>query len=173
MNKEIVEDLGKLDEVIVKTTIRKKGAKRRIREYYDACPSRTDPTGRWETDINHLIKKYSPDELAMYLAARNTHRQEITNHDFSNEPTLQDARHQLYKIGKVFENLPPEVKGRFGTPLEFMKFMDNPDNEEIMTKLGFVKKKDMESVKDPTVIPEKDDVTPTTKEAKETKTDDR
>lgn len=132
---------GELDQVIVHTGKRPDGT-----TYYELdftyCTSRTEQHHARETDINYLVAKYKPDELAMYLSARNQHRQPLF-HDFSMEPDRQQALNIRARLNSHFQNLPEEVRNHFGSPLEFLKFIDNPQNAEALIKLGLVKQKDI------------------------------
>lgn len=142
------EDLGKLNEIKTVVTIRPDGS-RRIRHYYDNCPTLAEQHTAHLSDINYLIKRYKPDELASYIAARSQHKQEIIGHDFSREPSLQDAKNIIYRSRQEFEALPEEIRTSFKNHLEFLKFIDNPANAEKMLKLGILTKKQIDSVKIP------------------------
>lgn len=144
-NQEQVEHLGKLNEVIIKETRRKDGSLR-IQQDFSNCPTLAEQHTAHLSDINWLITKYKPDELAAYIAARSQHRQEILGHDFSQEPNLQDAKDQILRMRKAFDDLDPEIKNQFASHLEFLKFIDNPANQERMLKLGLLKKKDIQQL---------------------------
>lgn len=160
---------GKLNEVKIIKTKRPNGTLR-IQQNFDACPSLAEQHTAHLTNINYLMEKYKPDELAAYLAARNQYRQEILGHDFSQEPNLQEANNIVYRSRQEFENLPDDVRLHFANHLEFLKFIDNPANEEKMLKLGILTRKQVDAIKikdenpNPTPPP-----TPTTQEEKETK----
>lgn len=142
--KEIPKNL--LNVVIVKKQVRENGT-RRIQQDFDNCPTMAEQHTGHLTDINYLMEKYKPDELAAYLAVRNQHRQEIVGHDFSHEPNLQEAKNAVYQSRKNFEDLPEDVRKHFQNHLEFLKFIDNPKNSEKMVKLGLLKQKQIDSVK--------------------------
>lgn len=144
-SEEIVKE-GKLNEVIRHYTKRPNGTLR-IQTDYEFCPTLAEQHTAHLTDINYLMKKYKPDELAAYIAARTAHRTEILGHDFSQEPSLQDAKNVVYQSRKAFEELPEEIRGQFKNHLEFLKFIDNPKNEEKLIKLGLVKKKELDAIK--------------------------
>lgn len=144
---EITE--GKLNEVITKTTKRSNGTLR-VQHFYDYCPTMAEQHTAHLSDINYLIERHKPDELAAYIAARNTHRQEILNHDFSREPSLQDAKNIVYQSRKAFEELPEETRSQFKNHVEFLKFIDNPANADKMIKLGLLTPRQVEKL----VIPE-------------------
>lgn len=143
---EIVEDLGKLNEIKTIVTRRPNGTLR-IRHDFSNCPTMAEQHTAHLSDINYLMKKMQPDELAMYIAARNQHRREILGHDFSQEPSLQDARQVVYESKKYFEQLPEEIRKNFPNHLEFLKFIDNPQNAEKMIKLGLLTKQQIDQIK--------------------------
>lgn len=156
----------KLGEVIVKQSIRKDGSIR-IQQDFSNCPTMAEQHTAHLTNVNYLMEKYKPDELASYLAARNAHRQEIIGHDFSREPNLQEAKNVIYQSKQAFEELPEETKRHFNSHLEFLKFIDNPQNAEKMLKLGILKPRDIEKIK----IPEDTVVSPTTRTTTQEKDD--
>lgn len=150
MNKEtgLISE-HKFNEVITVTTKRPNGTLR-IQQDFQNCPTMAEQHTAHLTDINYLIKKYAPDELAAYLAARSQHRQEILGHDFSAEPTFQEARNITYQLKQAFDNLSDEIKNNFKNHVEFLKFIDNPANAEKMVKLGLLTKKEIQKLSAPT-----------------------
>lgn len=146
--KEQVEELGKFNKVIIKVTTRKNGSIR-ISEDYSNCVSLAEQHTAHMSDINYLIEKYKPDELAHYIAARTQFKTEIIGHDFSKEPNLQGAKNTLYQSKKAFEEMPKEITQQFKSHLEFLKFIDNPANAEKMIKLGILTKKQIKDVQIP------------------------
>jgi hypothetical protein len=51
--------------------------------------------------------------------------------------------------------IPSDIRKQFNNnPGEFLNFVSNPDNEEEMQKMGFVKKSEMVSSPSETAIPE-------------------
>lgn len=159
-NKEIVAE-GKLNEVIFIETKRPNGSVR-IQQDFQFCPSMAEQHSAHLTDLNYLIEKYQPDELAAYIAARNQYRMEILGHDFSQEPNLQEAQNVVYQMRKAFDELDHDIKIHFKNHVEFMKFIDNPANQEKMLKLGILKPKQIEQL---TQTPPQ---TPSTEQKKQT-----
>lgn len=145
--KEIIEKSGKLNEVIIVETKRPNGTLR-IQQDFSFCPSLAEQHTAHLSDLNYLIARYKPDELAAYVAARAAHRPEILGHDFSIEPSMQDSKNVVYLSRKIFDSLSDDVKMQFKNHLEFFKFIDNPDNQDKMIKLGLVQKKDVEALND-------------------------
>ena len=154
-------DEGRLDEIVYIETKRSNGTVR-IQQDFQYCTSLTEQHNAHVTDINYLMEKYKPDELAAYIAAKNAHRREILGHDFTIEPSLQDAKNIVYNLKKAFEQLPDEVRVQFRSHVDFLKFIDNPDNAQKMIKLGLLTPKQIAEATTTTT-------TPTTQEEKEKK----
>lgn len=119
----------------------------RIQQDFSNCPSLAEQHTAHLTDINYLIKKYKPDELAAYIAARAAYRSEILGHDFSLEFNLQDAKNVIYNSRKEFEALPDKIRQSFSSHLEFLKFIDNPANAQKMLDLGILTQKQLSNLK--------------------------
>lgn len=142
-NENAVIQEGVLNQIIYIETRRANGSLRRQQDY-QFCPTLTEQHTAHLTDINYLIATHKPDELAAYIAAKNQHRQELIGHDFSAEPSLQDARNITYQLKKSFDELDPEVKNNFKNHVEFLKFIDNPANQDKMLKLGLMTKREIQ-----------------------------
>lgn len=134
-----------LNKVIVKEERRKDGSLR-ISYDYQYCPTMAEQHTAHLSDINYLMEKYQPDELDAYLAARAQYRREIVNHDFSIEPDLQSAKNTVYQSIQAFNLLPDDIKRHFKNHVEFLKFIDNPDNQDKMIKMGLLKPKQIEDL---------------------------
>lgn len=132
---EITEQ--KLNEVITVITPRPNGTLR-IQQDFSNCPTMAEQHTAHLTDINYLIERYKPDELAAYLAARNEYRQEVVEHDFSQEPDLQEAKNIVARSRAAFMDLPDSLKYQFKSHLEFLKFIDIPQNADKLVKLGLL-----------------------------------
>lgn len=137
--------IGKLNEMTVDEYIRPNGT-RAVRYGFENCPTLAEQHTAHLTDINYLMEKYKPDELSRYLAARNQYRQEIVGHDFAQEPNLQQAMDIRYRLRKEYDELPDDIKNHFGNHVEFLKFIDNPANQEKMLKLGILKQKQIDKL---------------------------
>lgn len=151
---EIILAEGQINEVIIVITPRPNG-RSRIQQDFQFCPTMTEQHSAHLTDLNYLIKKYKPDELAAYIQARNMQRREILGVDFSREPSLMDAKNEVYRLKQAFQDLPEDIKQNFQNHVEFIKFIDNPANAEKMLKLGILTKKQIEdnSMTQPTPTP--------------------
>lgn len=148
MKKQIQQNEPKqnLNQIITHTSKRANGTTR-ISWDYSNCPSMAEQHSAHLTDINLLMEKYKPDELAAYIVARGSWKREILGHDFSQELTLQDARNVVVESRRQFELLPDEIKQNFRSHVDFLKFLDNPANAEKMVKLGWLTQQQIDSVK--------------------------
>lgn len=133
---------GELNETIHWHEKRPDGSLR-VSQDFRFCPTLAEQHTAHLSDINWLMDKFQPDELAAYIAQRDQYRQEILGHDFSEEPDLQEARNVTYILKQSFEKLPDEIKNNFRNHVEFLKFIDNPLNQEKMLKMGLLKPKEI------------------------------
>lgn len=163
---EVVEiDKALLGKAVIKTTVRPDGSLR-IQQDFSYCPTMAEQHTGHLTDINYLMSRYQPDELAAYIAARSSYRQEILGHDFSKEPSLQAAKNVVYESRQIFQELPEDIQSQFKNHVDFLKFIDNPANAEKLVKMGILTKKQLEKA----IIPEPHPLvppTPTTTQEKE------
>lgn len=136
---------NELNVMKVIETKRKDGSVR-VQWDYSNCPTMAEQHTAHLTNLNYLINKYKPDELAAYMAARESYRQEILGHDFSREPELQDSMNHVLILKQNFEALPEDIKINFKNAVEFYKFIDNPANQEKMIKLGLLKRDEIDKL---------------------------
>lgn len=122
----------------IKVTDRAKGRKR-VQSDYSNCISRTESHNAHANDLNFLVKKYTPDELQIYLAGRNASRRPIEGHDFTKEPNLAEARAEVTRLKREYAEMSPEYRKHFPDLLSFLKFMDNPLNAKKAEQLGLGK----------------------------------
>lgn len=161
MDLDGVVSSGKLNEVRYVTEKRPNGTLR-IQQDFEFCPTMAEQHSAHLTDINYLIERYKPDELAAYMAARHQYRQEILGHDFSTEPSMQDAMNIVYRSKEEFKQLPEEVQQSFKNHVEFLKFIDNPANAEKMLKLGLLTKRQLSNLTAPVTDTTQTTTTPAT-----------
>lgn len=145
-----------LQVLIFKETIRPNGS-RRIQQDFSLCPTMAEQHTAHLTDINYLMERYKPDELQAYINARNEFRRVIEGHDFSQEPSRQEGLNIILKSKQAFEDLPENVTKHFKNHVEFLKFIDNPQNQDRMIELGLLKRSEINAV----IIPETNALTPT------------
>lgn len=145
---EILSEQSQLNKIVEVVTKRPNGTIR-IQQDFSNCPTLAEQHTAHLSNINYLMERYKPDELAQYLAARNQYRQEILGHDFSSEPNLQEASNVIYRSRQEFLALPDEVRNQFANHLEFLKFIDNPANVDKMLRLGILTPRQVESIQIP------------------------
>lgn len=141
---EVVSE-GTLNQIVYIETKRPDGSLR-IQQDFQFCPSLAEQHTAHLSDLNYLVEKYKPDELAAYITARAMHRREVLGVDFSIEPSLQDAKNMVYQIQQEYQKLPEEIRNQFKNHLEFLKFIDNPLNQEKMIKMGLLKPQQIEKL---------------------------
>lgn len=126
------------------------------------CISLTDTTGAEDADINKLVAKYSPNELAHMLATRAASKQLITGRDLTVEPGRQETMNEVYRLQSLFNDLPKEIHNNFKDVNQFLKFTDDPKNVEQLIRLGLATKKEIQQI-NPTVAttttPQKEEIT--------------
>lgn len=130
-----------LDSYIQIIGKRPNGSKRII-QWGRHLPSLTEQHHKEVNDINILMSKYTPDEVAQILIAKGMNKQEILGHDFSLEPNLQEAKNQVYNIKKYFNELPDHIKRNFASAKEFLLFCDDKQNIEQLRQWGLAKKQE-------------------------------
>lgn len=136
-----------MNKIIIEVIYDKhRGPQPRIRYDFQNCPTRAEQHSWKETNIPELMKRFKPDELAQYIAARGSDRQEIVGHDFASEPNLQEASNEVLSMKKAFGRIPEEIRNQFNSHLEFLKFIDNPANQDKMIAMGLLKKTEIEDL---------------------------
>lgn len=161
-----ITDGHKLGEIVVIKTKRKNGTTRIVYDYQN-CPTMTEQHNAHETDLNYLVKKFQPDELAAYIAARNTNRVPIEGHDFSKEPSLQAAKNKILEMQQNYEKLPDEVRKQFPKLVEFLKFLDSEKNVEKLIKFGLLTADEVKQFRDSKKTPTPAPTTPEKEEKQE------
>lgn len=141
---EIVEHLGELQVPNLVFTERANGSIR-VQQDFSTCPTMAEQHTAHLTDVNYLIERFKPDELAAYVAAKSQSKIPLPNHDWSKEPDSTGARNILYQLRQAYRDLPEDVRIHFKDHVEYLKFIDNPANAEKMIKLGFMTRKQVEA----------------------------
>lgn len=149
------------EKEIIKTT-RPNGSKR-VQVSFSKTVSMADKTGIHETDLNYLVKKYSPSDLLKWMAQKQ--QQPIYGHDFSKEPSRMHALNEQVRLDKEFEKLDPKIKKQFSSTLQFIKFVDDPKNKKALLDMGLITEQQIKELQ-----PElRDHTTKTTQEDAEKK----
>lgn len=125
----------------------------RVQQDFTGMPSLTDQSQIDENNIGKLMQKYTPDELQAYILARTAGKREIVGHDFSQEPSLQEAKNIAYRISEEFKALPQYIRKEFDTPTEYLMFCSNPQNTPQLEAWGLAKKKEEVVPKEEPLVP--------------------
>lgn len=100
-------------------------------------PSMTKQEFVRESDINNIVKHFSPNHMAHLTAmVRDTGRFE----DLPDSVDYQESLHLVRDAEQAFMALPSKVRDQFGQdPAEFLAFITNPANLDEARKLGLAK----------------------------------
>jgi len=108
-----------------------------FKNYEDHTPSRTKQEFVEESDINTIMAKYEPQELALMAGGK-----EPIYGDFS-DPDITDyaaALRQVMGIQDLVQRLPAKVRERFqNDPQAILTWVQNPANREEARTLGMLK----------------------------------
>lgn len=107
-------------------------------------PSLTKQSEAASCDINKIMAKYERSGILQHVNAN-----EAFYADVSNVPDYQAALEVVRKADDLFMSLPADIRARFDNdPAEYLKFVGDPANKELMGKLGML---NVEAPKDPTL----------------------
>jgi phage internal scaffolding protein len=113
--------------VIKKSLERKKGST------LDCGPGLTEQSHKQATDINYILRDYAKTGLMKHVKNHEGVYDDVSVSDF------QDAMFKVKKAQNMFDELPSNIRKRFGNdPAEFLGFVQNPNNVEEMNKLGIL-----------------------------------
>lgn len=100
-------------------------------------PSLTDQSWAKDCDVNNIIAKYIKTGQISHLAK---HQGQYA--DVSAIPDLQSALDQVTKAQQAFDDLPSNLRKRFGnSPVEMVNFLSDPKNDQEAISLGLKVKK--------------------------------
>lgn len=104
---------------------------------YTTPPSMTKQEFRKESDINNIIKSYSPQAMRNLIAqAAAAGRYE----DLPDTYDFQESLHLVEQARAAFMTLPAHVRDRFGQdPARFLAFTSDVNNRQEMANLGLIK----------------------------------
>lgn len=95
-----------------------------------------------ECDVNHIIRKYDKTGLITHLQKVEASFGDMTGLDF------QKMQNQIANAKSMFAQFPSHIRKKFkNSPVQFLTFMENPDNRETAIKLGLIRK-DSDPAKD-------------------------
>lgn len=100
--------------------------------------SRTQQHFADECDVNKIMEKYN--RTGVLIDPLVPRKQSPSYGDFADQPDFGTAQNMLAAGKRAFEELPEEIKERFGNnPQKLMAFLENPQNREEAQRLGLVK----------------------------------
>lgn len=89
------------------------------------------------TDMNFILRDYAKTGLMKHAKNHEGTYDDISVTDF------QDAMFKVTQAQNMFNDLPSQIKKRFGhNPAEFLEFVQNPNNATEMASLGILKGND-------------------------------
>jgi len=104
------------------------------KEVHDlSCPetTRTIQSEKQNCDMNFILKKYLKTRTLDHVRQ---YQGEYGNYD---PIEFQDAMNIVVQAKNMFESVPSDIRARFhNDPTEFMAFVNNPNNQEELYKLG-------------------------------------
>lgn len=115
-------------------------AHHRVSGFSSSKPTMTQQNFKRECDINVIMQRYLEGDAPLVdpLKVRSS---EPLFGDFSDIPDLQTAQNKLIEANDMFMQLNSNIRLRFNNdPLEFVAFVQNPDNEDELRELGILPK---------------------------------
>lgn len=97
-------------------------------------PSMTKQEFLAECDINGILAEFKITGQIRHISANAERGQYL---DLSGAPDYQEALNIVARGNEAFASLPSQVRNRFNNdPAEFLAFMENPDNQDEIIRLG-------------------------------------
>lgn len=95
---------------------------------------RTKQSFKAECDINNIMAKYQRTGVLDFAAKREPQYGDCTGIEF------QAGMEMISRARTMFEELPSSIRARFeNNPVEFLNFVQNPENREEAKELGLLK----------------------------------
>jgi phage internal scaffolding protein len=121
----------KMDIEIKKAFRRYEGSK------IDTGKGMTEQCHKKECDMNHILKDYARTGFIRHAKENQGRYDDISVQDF------QDAMFKVAEATNMFNDLPATLRKDFNNnPAEFLGFVQNPDNQEKLQKMGIIKGND-------------------------------
>jgi phage internal scaffolding protein len=100
-------------------------------------PGKTEQAHKTECDMNFILKDYARTGFIRHAKENQGRYDDIAVQDF------QQAMFIVAQANSMFEELPSKVRKEFhNDPSQFLSFVQNPENESKMRKLGILKGND-------------------------------
>lgn len=107
--------------------------KRTSRISFDPDKSLTEQSHAARCDINKILGKFKTTGVLQHVNTRQPIYQNLAD-----APTFTEANYIIANAVSTFESLPAKLRADFNnSPAEFLQFMDNPENHELLESYGF------------------------------------
>ena len=106
---------------------------KRFQLKFDQNDGRTQQHQKDECDINLIIKRHSPDQLAMIASQNEGNYGDATSIDY------HAAQNIITNANTMFEELPSDIRNKFDNdPASFLDFTSNEANYAEMREMGIM-----------------------------------
>ena len=113
-------------------TLEVRKARERVR-YQTTGKPLTEQSHKKDCDIRFIMKK--AEKTGMLTHVNNN---QASYMDLASRPEFMEAQIVLAEAKSVFETIPAKVREKFkNDPAEFLEFIQNEENRETITELGF------------------------------------
>jgi phage internal scaffolding protein len=134
--------------MIMEITV-KKALERHKGSVLDTGEGLTEQAHKQETDMNYILRDYKRTGFIRHAKDNQGRYDDISVQDF------QEAMFTVASANNMFAELPANIRKDFGNdPASFLGFVQNPDNQEKLQKMGIIKGNDGVDLKGmPTTAP--------------------
>jgi len=109
----------------------------KVKPRVDTGPGKTEQAHKNQTDMNYILKDYHATGMIKHAAKYQGRYDDVPPGDF------QDAMNLVTNAQRMFGELPANLRKRFaGDPVQFLEFVQNPDNRDEMRTLGILRGND-------------------------------
>jgi phage internal scaffolding protein len=106
---------------------------KRFQIKFDQDDGRTQQHQKDECDINLIIKKHSPEQIALMASHNEGQYGDATSVDY------HAAQNIIANANTMFNELPSEIRNQFDNdPSLFLDFTSNKENEPAMREMGLL-----------------------------------
>jgi phage internal scaffolding protein len=127
----------------------KKALERHKGSVVDTGEGLTEQAHKNETDMNYILRDYKRTGFIRHAKENQGRYDDISVQDF------QEAMFVVAEANNMFAELPANIRKDFNNdPSQFLGFVQNPDNQEKLQKMGIIKGNDGVDLKGmPTTAP--------------------
>lgn len=99
----------------------------------------TEQSHKQMCEINNILRKYQKTGVIEHV---NKHK---PSYGFASSVQFQEAMETVTVAQQMFDDLPSGLRNRFSNdPAQFLDFVQNPENEEEMIKMGLANRRPQE-----------------------------